>query len=91
MNREGDIYTETMAKVYADQGLWTKAAEIYRYLVTKAPARKDFADALAEAEKKIETMPPKKPETLEPLFREWLELMFEHEKLAKLKKLKKQF
>ena len=47
MSKEIGIYTETMAKVYASQGHWGKAAEIYRHLLTEAPARKDFADALA--------------------------------------------
>ncbi len=42
MSKEIGIYTETMAKVYAAQGHWGKAAEIYRHLLTGAPARKDL-------------------------------------------------
>jgi hypothetical protein len=53
MSKDIGIYTETMAKVYAAQGHWGKAAEIYRHLLTGTPARKDFSDALAEAEEKI--------------------------------------
>ena len=34
MSKEVGIYTETMAKVYASQGHWAKAAEIYRHLLT---------------------------------------------------------
>jgi hypothetical protein len=88
MSKEIGIYTETMAKVYAAQGHWGKAAEIYRHLLTEAPARKDFADALAEAEKKISNDSHKDPEQLVPLFREWIELLFKHDKLQKLRKLK---
>ena len=88
MSKEIGIYTETMAKVYAAQGHWGKAAEIYRHLLTAAPARKDFADALAEAEKKIPNDSYKDPEQLVPLFREWIELLFRHDKLQKLRKLK---
>ena len=88
MNQEIGIYTETMAKVYAAQGHWEKAAEIYRYLLTGAPARKDFADALAEVEKKMNETSPEKPEQLVSLFREWIELVFRHEKLLKLRKLR---
>jgi hypothetical protein len=88
MSKEIGIYTETMAKVYAAQGHWGKAAEIYRHLLTEAPARKDFADALAEAEKKIPNDSHKDPEQLVPLFREWIELLFRHDKLQKLRKLK---
>jgi hypothetical protein len=88
MSKEIGIYTETMAKVYAAQGHWEKAAEIYRHLLIGAPARKDFADALAEAEKKIHKDSYKNPEQLVPLFREWIELLFRREKLQKLRNLK---
>jgi hypothetical protein len=90
MSKEVGIYTETMAKVYASQGHWGKAAEIYRHLLTEAPARKDFADALAEAEKKISNDSPNYPEQLVPLFREWIELLFRYDKLQKLKNLRRQ-
>ena len=88
MSKEIGIYTETMAKVYAAQGHWGKAAEIYRHLLTEAPARKDFADALAEAEKKINKDSGNSPEQLVPLFREWIELLFRREKLQKLRNMK---
>ena len=88
MSKEIGIYTETMAKVYAAQGHWEKAAEIYRHLLIGAPARKDFADALAEAEKKIPKDSHKNFEQLVILFREWIELLFRREKLQKLRNLK---
>ncbi len=88
MNQEVNIYTETMAKVYTDQGHWAKAAEIYHHLVAREPRRQDFADALAEAKKKMNEAPRKNPEELVPLFREWIELLLRHEKLQKLMKLK---
>ena len=88
MSKEIGIYTETMAKVYAAQGHWEKAAEIYRHLLTGVPARKDFSDALAEAEKKLHKDSQKIPEQLVPLFREWIELLLRREKLQKLEKLK---
>jgi hypothetical protein len=74
--------------VYASQGHWAKAAEIYRHLLSEAPDRKDIADALAEAEKKISNDSHKNPEQLVPLFREWIELLFRHDKLQKLRNLK---
>ena len=88
MTREIGIYTETMAKVYAAQGHWGKAAEIYRHLLAEKPARKELADALAEIEKKIDQDSPKDPEHLVPLFRKWIQLLFRREKLLKLRKLK---
>ena len=88
MSKDIGIYTETMAKVYAAQGHWGKAAEIYRHLLTGTPARKDFSDALAEDEEKILKDSPTNPEQLVPLFREWIELLFKCEKLQKLRNLK---
>ena len=88
MSRKIGIYTETMAKVYAAQGHWGKAAEIYRHLLSGAPARKDLADALAEVEKKMHKGSHKNPEKLVPLFREWIELLFRREKLQKLRNMK---
>ena len=87
MTREVGIYTETMAKVYADQGHWAKAAEIYHHLAAKQPGRQDLASALAEAEKKMDEISQERPERLVPLFREWIELLFQLEKLKKLKRI----
>jgi len=89
MNQEVDIYTETMAKVYADQGHWQKAANIYRHLLAKDPLRQDLADALARAEKETGGDRPPNPVQLVALFQEWIELLFKSEKLQKLQKLKK--
>ena len=49
MEKETDFYTGTMAKVYAGQGHWDKAAEIYRHLLRMEPERTDYLEALAEA------------------------------------------
>ena len=87
MSKEIDVYTETMAKVYAAQGHWGKAAEVYRHLLSATPERKDLADALTEAEKKIPNDSHKDPEQLVALFQEWIELLFRHDKLQKLRKL----
>ena len=87
MNTGVDIYTETMARVYADQGHWGKAVEIYQHLTAKEPERHDLADALAEAEKKMEEISQENAERLVPLFREWFELLFQVEKLEKLKRI----
>ena len=89
MNREIGIYTETMAKVYAAQGHWENAAIIYRRLLAEEPARRDWADALADAEKNLKIASHKNPEQLVPLFREWIELLFRREKLQKLRNLRK--
>jgi len=87
MTQQVDIYTETMAEVYADQGHWEKVVEIYRHLLAIEPERLEYADALAEAENQMK-ISRKAPEQLVPLFREWIDLLFKLEALQKLKKLK---
>ena len=88
MSQQVDIYTETMAEVYADQGHWEKVVEIYRHLLAVEPERLEYADALAEAEDRLR-LSREAPERLVPLFREWIELLFKFEKLQKLKNLNK--
>jgi len=89
MNQEVDIYTATMAKVYADQGHWARAVEIYQHLVQIEPQRQDLIDDLEHARQKMEEQADTRPEKLVPLFREWIELLLQQEKLEKLKKLRR--
>jgi hypothetical protein len=80
-----------MAKVYVDQGHWAKAVEIYQHLVQLEPQRQELIDALAQAKKKLETQPDTRSQKLVPLFREWIELLLQQEKLERLKKLRLKF
>jgi hypothetical protein len=88
MIKDPDFYTVTMARIYEEQGYWNKAAEIYRYLLKGEPGRKDFSEALAELEKKMDTAGKKKPDDLIPLFREWINLLFRYKQLRKLRNVK---
>ena len=91
MEANKDVYTVTMARVYASQGHWEKAIEIYRHLLNKEPDRQDFAKELADLKNKMAGAGPerKRLEDLVPLYREWIDLLFQHDRLQKLKKLKK--
>ena len=89
MSQDVDIYTETMAGVYADQGHWAKAVEIYRHLVELEPQRQDLFDALEHARQKMGEHPDTSPEELVPLFRQWIELLLQKEKLERLRKLRR--
>ena len=88
MEKETDFYTGTMARVYAEQGHWGKAAEIYRYLLKLEPERIDYLEALAEAERKLKTESNRPVESLAPLFRQWIDLMLKYKNLQKLRRLK---
>ena len=89
MKSDPDIYTETMAGVYAQQGHWDRAAEIYRRLVQREPHRRDLVQALANAEKNAAGSGAGQTSRLVPLFQQWIALLLEYEKLQKLRKLQK--
>ena len=46
------IKTATMAKIFAQQGHYDEAIEIYHYLLSKDPDQEDLADALARTVEK---------------------------------------
>ena len=89
MLKDPDFYTVTMARVYENQGLWDKAAEIYQYLLKREPERKDLAEALSKVERKTEEAIDKKPDDLIPLFREWINLLLQDRRLRELKRFKR--
>ena len=89
MEKETDFYTGTMAKVYAGQGLWDKAAEIYRHLLRIKPERTDYLEALAEAERMLNSTVSRQVEDLAPLFQQWIDLMLKYKNLQKLRRLKR--
>ena len=87
MEKEPDFYTVTMANVYAEQGHWEKAAEIYRHLLAQEPERDDYLEALAELEKKAKQSRQKSLEELDVLFHQWFDLMLKYKNLKKLRSL----
>lgn len=85
MNQDETFYTVTMARVHAQQGNLEEARRIYRYLLDKEPGRKDLVAALEALGTQEQTQ---EIDTLLPLFREWLDLIFRYNKMKKLKKIK---
>ncbi len=81
-----EFYTATMARVYAQQGHYTEAAEIYRHLLTREPNRREFIEALADIEEKLNKEGPKTDSDLVPLFRKWIRLLLRYRHLRQLKK-----
>ena len=89
MTSDSNEYTRTMAQVYAAQGHWEKAVEIYRYLVLQEPDREDLRNALQDAEKRLVRDGVKRPDDLFPLLRTWLRLQTRVHQIEKLKKINK--
>jgi cytochrome c-type biogenesis protein CcmH/NrfG len=80
--------TVTLAKIFAEQGHWEKAAEIYRNLLRQDPGRQDVAHALAEVEAALHRAGPTSGQALAPLFQEWIDLLLQHDRLRKLRRFK---
>ncbi len=84
MTGNAEFNTATMAKIYADQGLYHKAADIYRQLLAENPDRGDLSDALAAVEEKARGQ-RKKMTDLIPLLEEWVDLLIKYRRLRQLK------
>lgn len=80
--------TATLARVFAEQGHWEKAAEIYRSLLQQDPQREDLKRALGEAEAGIRASGRAPSQNLTPLFQEWIDLLLQCDRLRKLRRLK---
>jgi hypothetical protein len=88
MTKVMNIYTATLAKVYADQGHLEKAAEIYRSLLEKEPGQTDLIDALSDIEKKLVRKKQERTTDLVRIFSQWIDLADCHGRRQKLKKLR---
>jgi len=86
MDRDKEFETETMARIYADQGHYDKAAAIYRRLVDQAPGREDLRARLDE----LETLQKNsRHQTLSDRFSEWVDLLLKKKQIDKLRNLRK--
>jgi hypothetical protein len=83
--------TVTLARLFAAQGHWEKAAEIYRSLLQQEPDREDLAQALVAAEEQLAASGRASPPDLVPLFRRWIDLLLKYDRLCKLKRLRSRF
>ena len=88
MAEQNPIRTATMARIYAQQGHYRKAADIYRHLLALDPSRQDIADALAEAESMQAEEAHGGKKDLAPLLREWIRLVVNYRQVQQLKQMK---
>lgn len=89
MSEDTDFYTSTMAKIYADQGLFEKASEIYRFLLKKEPDRQDLVQALSEVEQRFSSVTKNKHDALVSLFVDWFDLALCGKRLQALRRIQK--
>jgi hypothetical protein len=86
MEKRGMQGTVTLARLYAQQGHWEQAAVMYRALLQEEPDREELRQALAEAETQLSKSGI---DVLVPLLREWINLLFRHDRLRRLRRLKR--
>lgn len=85
---DNEIYTVTMARVYAGQGYFEKAAQIYRHLIYQDGRKEpELVSALAAVEEKLDASQRKQKVQLHDLFGEMIDLIFKQNQIRKLKKL----
>ncbi|MFP3979991.1 MAG: tetratricopeptide repeat protein [Desulfobacterales bacterium] len=68
-------HTRTLARLYAAQGHFEQASEIYRRLVADAPGDKALADEFDAFEKTRQHAVSKGSVQLTALFAQWIELL----------------
>jgi len=92
MIHSGDtgIRTATMAKIYAGQGHYVIAAEIYRHLLRENPDRRDWADALAQIEAKLAAQAESRFRDPAGRLAEWIGLMLSYRRLLDLRDIRRQ-
>lgn len=87
MSDDKIFYTVTMAKVYADQGYFNKAAGIYHYLLQKSPDQQDLLDAVDDIEKRAAEKTKYQKEDLVSRISLWIDLLLKYNNLKKIRKL----
>ena len=77
-----------MARIYAEQGHFGKAAAICRHLLQKDPDNSVLQQALEMIERQQIPTGPVPKKDLTSLFKEWVDLVQKYKNFNKLKKLK---
>ncbi len=87
VSNDSEIYTLTMAGLYAQQGHHDRAVDIYRHLLAETPYDEALVKALADAEARLLAQQETQKEDLVQLTREWIRLMQTRERLEGLERL----
>ena len=83
------FYTETMARILADQKNFQHAAEIYRHLLAKDPGNTRLAKALEDmVHAHTQQQAAQKEAPLAGLFQRWIDIASHFNKVKKVRRLK---
>jgi antitoxin component HigA of HigAB toxin-antitoxin module len=87
MNRRSEIYTQTMAQIYADQGYFHKAAEIYRHLIKEDPHNPVLHKALDDVMSHLAEHPEDRKADLTQRFSTWIDLLGRYRQLRMMRRM----
>jgi len=81
MNDPAQRYTKTLAKLYADQGHFDKAIEIYQHLVKEFPEREDILDNFSDLKVKMQRIKTSNEPELAVLLKQWFDLLAKYKQV----------
>ena len=84
------IKTATMAKIFAQQGHYDEAIEIYRYLLSKDPHQENLADALARTVEKRDKELATDSRDIPSILSNYIELLLNFRQVLDLQDLQRQ-
>ena len=87
IDEDKTFYTATMARVYADQGRYARAARIYGYLLDQTPDRMDLKQALDDVLSKLPGAAAQWEEVSNVIAR-WVRLMLRCKALRQIERIR---
>jgi hypothetical protein len=90
MINDKSLLTQTLARLYAEQGHLQKAAQIYRHLLETSPDRPEYLEALEEIENRLAADGQQTDQTLLRLITTWYDLEIGYARLKRLEALRTQ-
>jgi hypothetical protein len=87
MITDKSLFTQTLARIYTEQGHFKKAAQIYQHLAQTWPDHPEYREALAQMENRLATDERRTDEDLIRLISTWFDLEIGYNRLKRLEAL----
>jgi len=88
MLNDKSLFTPTLAGLYAEQGHFRQAAQIYRHLLEKSPDRSEYLKALEAIEDRLAADEHQTDQALIRLIAKWVDLEISYARLKQFKALR---
>lgn len=84
MITDKSLFTQTLAKVYAEQGHFQEAAQIYRHLLETWPNRPEYREAFQQIENRLATDGLQTDQALIGLISTWVDLEMGYARMKRI-------